>query len=89
MDDSWNHSLLPLCEVNSFTDPSFVLSKRHSPSPHALRIPGLVDVVHRVSGRSSIAPRNGLLARCGLNIAIDGGNSADFNGTLYSVYKRT
>ena len=32
---------------------------------------------------------NGLLARCGLNIPIDRGNSADFNGTLISVYKRT
>ena len=36
--------------------PPFVLSTCHSPSPNALRNPGLVDVVHRVSERSRIAP---------------------------------
>ena len=35
--------------------PPFVLSARHPPSHHTLRNPGLVEVVHRVSGRSRIA----------------------------------
>ena len=34
----------------------FVLPMRHPPSPSALRDPDLVDVVHRVGGRSRIAP---------------------------------
>ena len=42
--------------------PPFVLSTCHPPSPNALRNPGLVDVVHRVSGRSRIAPRNWVAA---------------------------
>ena len=36
----------------------FLLSKCHPPSPNAPRNPGLVDVVHRISGRSRIAPRS-------------------------------
>ena len=37
--------------------PLFVLSECHPPSPSVLRNPGLVDAVHRVSGRSRNAPR--------------------------------
>ena len=40
----------------------FILSKHHPPSPDALRNPGLVDVVRRVSGRTRIAPRDGVTA---------------------------
>ena len=40
--------------------PSFSPLRMISPSLNALRNPGLVDAVHRVSGRSRIAPRNGL-----------------------------
>ena len=36
--------------------PLSVLFKRHPPSPQALHNPGLLDVVHRVSGRSCVAP---------------------------------
>ena len=39
--------------------PLFILSKCHPPSPDALRNPGLVNAVHRIIGRSRIAPRNG------------------------------
>ena len=37
-------------------DPSFILSNRHPLYPEVLRNPGLVDVVHRVSGRPRVAP---------------------------------
>ena len=42
------------CALTS-ADPSFVLSERHPPSSSTLHNPSLVDVVHRVSGRSRIA----------------------------------
>ena len=38
--------------------PLFVLSKCHLPSPDVQRSPGVVDVVHRVSGRSRIVLRS-------------------------------
>ena len=39
------------------SDPSFVLPECFPSSPNALCNPGLVDVVHQVSGRSRIAPQ--------------------------------
>ena len=39
------------------------------------------------SARNWFPCHKGLLARCGLNISIDGGNSADFNGAIISSNK--
>ena len=44
------------------SDPFSVLSEWHLLSRNALRNPGLVDVVQRVSGRSRIAPRHWVTA---------------------------